>query len=156
MGYLKKCWYLIRSLTYVRDDTIKFVTVEIYYCCSTMRFTIKTTLLPLFITQNRIGLKKRCFCHHWLGRGSRSKICLSTRFKTFPPVFRVYAAAAPRPEWQWNRIRDTVRSQASKTIDPCPTGSGWRKASGMNSLRILRLFTWPSNIRCKINPIKLG
>ena len=118
MGYLKKYWYRIRSPTYVQDYTIKLVTVEIYYCCSTMRFTINTELSPLLITQNRIGLKKRCFCHHWLGPGSRSKICLSTRFKTFPPVFRVYAA--PRPEWQWNRIRDTVRSQASKTIEPCP------------------------------------
>ena len=84
-GYLKKCWYRIRPLTYVRDDTIKLVTVEIYYCYCTMRFTIKTTLLPLFITQNRIGLKKRCFFHHWLlDPGYRSKICLSTRFETFP------------------------------------------------------------------------
>ena len=98
-GYLKKCWYRIRSLTHDRDYTIKLVTVEIYYCCITMRFTINTTLSPLLITQNRIGFKKRCFCHHWLGPGCRSKICLSTRFKTFPTEFRVYAA--PRPEWQW-------------------------------------------------------
>ena len=98
-GYLIKCWYRIRSLTHVRDYTIKLVTVEIYYCCITMRFTINTTLSPLLITQNRIGLKKRCFCHHWPGPGSRSRICLSTRFKTFPSVFRFYAA--PRPEWQW-------------------------------------------------------
>ena len=117
-GYLKKCWYRIRSLTYVRDDTIKLVTVEIYYCCSTMRFTIKTTLLPLFITQNRIGLKKRCFCHHWLGPGSRSKICLSTRFETFPLDSGSMLRLARNDNGKG--MRATVCSQASKTIEPCP------------------------------------
>ena len=97
--YLKKCWYRIRSLTYVQDDTIKLVTVEIYYCCSTMRFTIKTTLLPLFITQNKIGLKKRCFFHHWLDPGLQIKDLLEYKIWNISPGFRVYAAF--RPEWQW-------------------------------------------------------
>ena len=118
-GYLKKCWYRIRPLTYVRDDTIKLVTVEIYYCCSTMRFTIKTTLLPLFITQNRIGLKKRCFFHHWLDPGSRPKICLSTRFETFPLDSGSMLRLARNDNGKG--MRATVCSQASKkTIDPCP------------------------------------
>ena len=32
MGYLKKCWYRIRSLTYDSYDTIKLVSVKFYYC----------------------------------------------------------------------------------------------------------------------------
>ena len=98
-GYLKKCWYRIRSLTYGRDDSIKLVTIEIYYCCSTMRFTINTTLSPLFITQNRIGLKKRCFCHHWLGSWLQIEDLLEYKIWNISPGFRVYAAS--RQEWQW-------------------------------------------------------
>ena len=135
------------------DDTIKIVTVGIYYCCSTMCFTFKTSLLPLFITQNRIRLKKWSFCHHWLGPGSRSKICLSTKFEIFPLDFGSMLRLARNDNGEG--MRAIVRSLAYKTIDTC-TESGWREASGINSLIILRLFTWPSNIRCKINPFKLG
>ena len=83
-GYLKKCWYRIRSLTYVWNDTIKLVTVEINYSCSTMRFTIKTTLLPLFITQNRIGLKKDVFVISDLVRAPDQRSAWVQDLKHFP------------------------------------------------------------------------
>ena len=99
MGYLRKCWYRIKSLTYVRDDTIKLVTVEIYYCCSTMRFTIKTTLLLLFITQNIIRLKKDVFVITDLVRAPDQRSAWLQDLKHFPLDSGSYAAS--RPEWQW-------------------------------------------------------
>ena len=60
-GYLKKCWYRIRPLTYVRDDTIKLVTVEIYYCYSTMRFTFKTNYYLYSLLKIEWGLRKDVF-----------------------------------------------------------------------------------------------
>ena len=119
MGYLKKCWYRIRSLTYVRDDTKKLMTVEIYYCCSTMRFTIKTTLLPLFITQNRIGLKKDVFVITDLAQAPDQRSAWVQDLKHFPWIPGLCCVS---PGMTMERgMRATVSSQASKkTIDPCP------------------------------------
>jgi len=102
-GYLKKCWNRTRTLTYVRDDIIKLVTVEIYYRCSTMRFNIKTTLLPLFITQNRIVLKK-LFLSSLTWSGLRIKDLLEYKIWNISPEFRVYAVH--HPEWQWKGNAD--------------------------------------------------
>ena len=97
-GYLKKCWYRIRPLTYVRDDTIKLVTVEIYYCCSTMRFTIKTNYYLYSLLKIEWGLRKDVFVITDL-IGLQIKDLLEYNIWNISPGFRVYAAS--RPEWQW-------------------------------------------------------
>ena len=97
-GYLKKCWYRIRPLTYVRDDTIKLVTVEIYYCCSTMRFTIKTNYYLYSLLKIEWGLRKDVFPSlTW--SGLQIKDLLEYKIWNISPGFRVYATF--RPEWQW-------------------------------------------------------
>ena len=83
-GYLKKCWYRIRPLTYVRDDTIKLVTVEIYYCCSTMRFTIKTNYYLYSLLKIEWGLRKDVFSITDLIRATDQRSAWVQDLKHFP------------------------------------------------------------------------